>query len=58
MTELSGEPNQPLKSEHAFYHSMEELIPLFERYRLQLKSKPTRTTSPSATTTRCRSSAG
>jgi myo-inositol catabolism protein IolH len=36
MTELSGEPNQPLKSEHAFYHSMEDLIPLFERYRLQL----------------------
>ena len=36
MTELSGDPNQPLKSEHAFYHSMEELIPLFERYRLQL----------------------
>ena len=36
MTELSGDPNQPLKSEHAFYHSMEELIPVFERYRLQL----------------------
>ena len=36
MTELSGDPNQPLKSEHAFYHSMEELIPAFERYRLQL----------------------
>ena len=34
--ELSGDPNQPLKSEHAFYHSMEELIPVFERYRLQL----------------------
>ena len=31
MTELSGDPNQPLKSEHAFYHSMEELLPLFER---------------------------
>jgi myo-inositol catabolism protein IolH len=36
MTELSGDPNQPLKSEHAFYHSMEELIPVFERYRLRL----------------------
>jgi hypothetical protein len=36
MTELSGDPNQRLKSEHAFYHSMEELIPVFERYGLQL----------------------
>jgi myo-inositol catabolism protein IolH len=36
MTELSGDPNQALKSEHAFYRSMEELIPLFARYRLRL----------------------
>ena len=36
MTELAGDPSQPLKSEHAFYHSMEELIPAFERYRLKL----------------------
>ncbi len=36
MTELSGDPNQPRKSEHSFYHSMEELIPVFERYGLQL----------------------
>jgi myo-inositol catabolism protein IolH len=31
MSELSGDPNDPLRSEHAFYHSMEELIPVFER---------------------------
>jgi myo-inositol catabolism protein IolH len=36
MSELSGDPNQPLKSEHAFYHSMEELSPDFERYGLDL----------------------
>src|SRR5215217_2213507 len=32
MTELSGDPNDPLRSEHSFYKSMEELIPVFERY--------------------------
>ncbi|WP_197671762.1 sugar phosphate isomerase/epimerase family protein [Devriesea agamarum] len=31
-TELSGDPNRPLESEHAFYRSIEELIPVFERY--------------------------
>lgn len=36
ITELSGDPNQPLTSEHAFYHSMEELIPVFERYGVHL----------------------
>ena len=32
MSELSGDPNQPRRSEHAFYKSMEELAPVFERY--------------------------
>lgn len=34
-TELSGDPTQPLKSEHQFYRSMEELIPDFEKRGLQ-----------------------
>jgi myo-inositol catabolism protein IolH len=32
VTELSGDPNRPLQSEHAFYRSMDELAPRFERY--------------------------
>jgi myo-inositol catabolism protein IolH len=42
MSELSGDPNQPLKSEHAFYRSMEELTPDFEKYglRLHLEAHP------------------
>jgi len=35
-SELSGDPNQPLRSEHAFYASMEELAPVFERYGIGL----------------------
>ncbi|MGD9525880.1 sugar phosphate isomerase/epimerase family protein [Pseudonocardia sp.] len=35
-SELSGDPTQPLRSEHAFYASMEELIPHFERYGIGL----------------------
>lgn len=35
-TELSGDPNDPRRSEHAFYRSMEELIPVFERYGIGL----------------------
>ena len=36
VSELSGDPNRPLVSEHAFYASMEELIPVFERYGIAL----------------------
>jgi myo-inositol catabolism protein IolH len=36
MSELSGDPNRPVQSEHSFYKSMEELIPVFERYGLGL----------------------
>jgi myo-inositol catabolism protein IolH len=35
-TELSGDPNDARRSEHAFYRSMEELIPIFERYGIGL----------------------
>jgi myo-inositol catabolism protein IolH len=35
-SEFSGDPNRPLQSEHAFYRSMEELIPDFERYGIGL----------------------
>jgi myo-inositol catabolism protein IolH len=35
-SELSGDPARPLASEHAFYRSMEELIPDFERYGIGL----------------------
>lgn len=35
-SELSGDPNDPLRSEHAFYRSMEELIPVFESYGIGL----------------------
>jgi myo-inositol catabolism protein IolH len=35
-SELSGDPNNPRSSEHAFYRSMEELIPVFERYGIGL----------------------
>ena len=35
-SELSGDPNDPLRSEHAFYRSMEELTPDFERYGIGL----------------------
>jgi myo-inositol catabolism protein IolH len=42
VSELSGDPNQPRRSEHAFYQSMEELAPVFERYgiRLNLEAHP------------------
>jgi myo-inositol catabolism protein IolH len=36
VSELSGAPAEPLRSEHAFYASMEELIPHFERYGIAL----------------------
>jgi myo-inositol catabolism protein IolH len=36
MSELSGNPNDPLRSEHAFYKSMEELSPDFEKYGIEL----------------------
>jgi myo-inositol catabolism protein IolH len=36
VSELSGDPNQPRRSEHAFYRSMEELAPVFERYGIAL----------------------
>jgi myo-inositol catabolism protein IolH len=36
VSELSGAPAEPLRSEHAFYASMEELIPNFERYGIAL----------------------
>ena len=41
-SELSGDPTKPLQSEHAFYQSMEELAPDFERYgiRLNLEAHP------------------
>jgi hypothetical protein len=32
VSELSGDPNQPLRSERALHQSMEELIPDFERH--------------------------
>jgi myo-inositol catabolism protein IolH len=35
-TELSGDPNDARRSEHAFYRSLEELIPVFERYGIGL----------------------
>jgi myo-inositol catabolism protein IolH len=35
-SEFSGDPNRPLQSEHAFYRSMEELTPDFERYGIGL----------------------
>lgn len=34
-TELSGDPNQPRRSESQFYRSIEELIPDFERYGIE-----------------------
>jgi myo-inositol catabolism protein IolH len=36
VSELSGDPNQPRRSEHSFYKSIEELIPHFERYGIAL----------------------
>ena len=35
-SELSGDPNDALRSEHAFYKSMEELFPDFEKYGIGL----------------------
>lgn len=35
-SELSGDPNRPRESEAAFYRSMEELAPTFERYGIAL----------------------
>ena len=42
MSELSGDPNDPRRSEHAFYKSMEELVPAFEAtgVRLHLEAHP------------------
>ena len=34
-TEFSGDPNRPLESEAAFYKSMEELVPDFERHGIE-----------------------
>src|SRR5699024_1370447 len=34
-TECSGDPTRALTSEHQFYKSMEELIPVFEKYGLE-----------------------
>ena len=34
-TEFSGDPTRALTSEHQFYKSMEELIPVFEKYGLE-----------------------
>jgi myo-inositol catabolism protein IolH len=36
VSELSGDPNRALASEHAFYASIEELVPHFERYGIAL----------------------
>ena len=36
-SELSGNPNDPVRSEHAFYLSMQELAPVFEQYGIGLK---------------------
>ena len=35
-SEFSGDPNDPVRCEHAFYRSMEELSPVFERYGIAL----------------------
>lgn len=35
-SELSGDPNDPVRSEHAFYQSMHELAPVFEQYGIGL----------------------
>jgi myo-inositol catabolism protein IolH len=35
-SELSGDPNDPRRSEHAFYRSMEELAPVFEGHGIGL----------------------
>jgi myo-inositol catabolism protein IolH len=35
-SELSGDPHDPLRCEHAFYRSMDELAPVFERYGIGL----------------------
>ena len=35
-SELSGNPNDPVRSEHAFYLSMSELAPVFEQYGIGL----------------------
>lgn len=34
-TEFSGDPNRPRQSEHQFYRSMEELVPVFEKYGIE-----------------------
>jgi myo-inositol catabolism protein IolH len=34
-TEFSGDPNEPRKSEHQFYRSIEELIPDFEKHGIE-----------------------
>lgn len=34
-TEFSGDPTRPRASEHQFYRSMEELVPVFEKYGLE-----------------------
>jgi myo-inositol catabolism protein IolH len=36
MSELSGDPNDPRRSEQSFYRSIEELSPIFEQYDLAL----------------------
>jgi myo-inositol catabolism protein IolH len=35
-SELSGDPNSPLRSEQSFFRSMTELVPMFERYGIAL----------------------
>lgn len=57
-TELSGDPNQPLRSEHQFYRSIEELIPDFEKRGIACTVEAHPTTSWRRTTGPCRSCAG
>ena len=56
-SELSGDPNDALRSEHAFYKSIEELAPRTSRSTVSGSiSRLIRTTSPRPTTMPCRSS--
>ena len=40
VSEFSGDPNQPARSEQQWYRSMEELIPVFEKYEIRLAMEP------------------
>jgi len=57
-TEFSGRPERAEESERAFFRSMEELVPIFDREGIDVRIDPHQTISSRTGWRRCASSAG